>query len=115
MWSESIPMQVETPQKLVKIANVSKRQHHPRSLTMAEFQAFVWAPRRTIPHDRYLLSVCFGHSDQRVSCTAMDGHQLVRQESCELNGELFAKMSATQRPIYSRKPMPVDPENVEAV
>ncbi len=111
MWSESIPVQAN-PAKLVEIENVSKRQTKAKSLTMAEFQAFVRRldePFRTIAY----VSVCFG---LRISeCLALKWEDINWSGSLSIRRSIVRQMVGDPKTSESAKPMPVDPQMLDVL
>jgi integrase len=107
MWSDMVPTQAN-PARLVRVADVSKRQRQPRPLRMSAFQIFVRhldEPFRTIA----CLSVCFG---LRISeCLALKWSDI-----SWLEAKLSIQRSIVRQPVgdvktaYSKKTMPIDSE-----
>jgi integrase len=107
MWSDAVPTQAN-PARLVKVEDVSKRQHQPHPLTMSAFQTFVRhleEPFRTIA----CVCVCFG---LRISeCLALRWSDINW-----LEGKLSIQRSIVRQRVgdvktaYSKKTMPIDPE-----
>lgn len=112
MWSDMVPTQAN-PARLVRIADVSKRQRQPHPLAMSAFQTFVRRldePFRTIA----CVCVCFG---LRISeCLALKWSDINW-----LEGKLSIQRSIVRQRVedvktaYSKKTMPVDSEMLKVL
>jgi len=106
MWSDTVPTQAN-PVRLVRVADISKRQRQSYPLTMSAFQAFLKhldEPFLTIA----CVCVCFG---LRISeCLALKWSDIKLEGKLSIQRSIVRQRVGDVRTAYSKKTMSIDSE-----